>query len=116
MALRVVMGSSCPFGGQLQIESGTHTQLRLGADASTVAIDDTLGDGQSQPVSATIVGAVQALEGLEQLVGVVGVEAASVVAYTQLQNFPFDSTGNLNAHDVLIVGELPRVVQQLNQQ
>src|SRR5438093_1586472 len=62
-----------------EVEGGALIGLGVGPDASAVALDDALHDGQADSGPLVLLGPVQPLEDAEQLVGVAHVEADPVV-------------------------------------
>src|SRR3989338_6006630 len=69
-----------PGAGQREVEHRALARGGFGADAAAVALDDTPHRGQANAGAFELAGHVQALERFEELVGVLHVEAAAVVA------------------------------------
>src|SRR5919201_778183 len=75
---------STPFsitGSPLQSKEKGRTVARpgIGPHPPAVAVDDALDDGQAHPRPLVLLGAVEALEDAEELVGVLHVEPDAVV-------------------------------------
>src|SRR5690606_7558033 len=82
-------------------------------DAPAVAIDDALHRGEANARAGEFVHAMQALEGAEQLVGVLHIEAGAIVAHeVHLPRAVFHDAYD-DAWILLFRRELPRVAEQV---
>lgn len=68
-----------PIVGKSEKESRTLIGLGLGPDATAVAMDDPLHDGQADAGSLILVGEMESLKHAEQLVGIAHIKAHAIV-------------------------------------
>ena len=83
---------------------------------ATVPLSDALRDRQPEAVAAALIRPVQALERLEQLVRIAGVEADAGVTHGQPQCVAIALATDLDAGDIALARELPGVTHQVAQQ
>src|SRR3984957_14941335 len=107
-----------------EVDGGAGADGAFGPGPAAVAVDDALDAGQAGAgagagggaEAGVLAGRVEPLEGLEQLVGVGGIEAGPVVAYVAAEGGVIDgSGGELDGGVLAASGELPRVLEQVRQ-
>ncbi len=69
----------CPVYGESKIESGAFADLALGPDATAMALDDALDNGQTHAGAFVALAAVQALKRAEQIAAITLVKPNPVV-------------------------------------
>src|SRR5258706_1435833 len=84
----------------------------LGPDPSSVALDDTRDRREADPRSLELVGAVQPLEGAEELVRVRHLEAGAVVPHEEVGRVPVGAA-ELDPRRAVLARELPGIPEQV---
>src|SRR5439155_9775416 len=98
---------------QGEVEGGPLSRRPFGPHPPAVAVEDPLHRRQADAVALELVGPVQPLERLEQLVGVGRVEPDPVVAH-EVRDLPLVPDGpERDAGARLFAGVLPDVAQQV---
>src|SRR6267142_616639 len=89
------------YGGKREPEAGAGTDRSiLDADASPIALDDPLAEGEPDPAACVLGPGVEALEHAEDPLAVAGLDANAVVGHTEppLVLRPFRRDGNFRDH------------------
>src|SRR4051794_6204654 len=98
--------------GDREAEGTAPGGCRLRPDAATVELDDPLADRQPDPGPGELVARVQALEGLEDPVCVLGVDSDAVVGNGQPPRIRLALRGHADLGP-RVAGELDRVADQV---